>query len=567
MDMQKASFLSMFPDIAKEWDYQKNDTTPDKCAPHSNKKVFWICEKGHSWENSPDKRARGAGCPTCAGRKVLVGFNDLCTTHPELAKDWNYEKNDSVLPTQVTRITTKTVWWKCHDCGHEWNTRIRDRALDGSGCTKCAAIKRGKARHQSELQKKVGLTDPLLLKEWDYERNEKGPEEYTRGSNESVSWGCSKCGFHYYAKIANKTYLKRGCPACANLVVVPGQNDLATTHPEIAKEWDYEKNGDLKPQDVVYGTRRSVYWLCPMGHSYKTGILHRTAKDKATRCPVCFSGRQTSFAEQAVSYYVKKLYPDTIKRYTAPFLGRLELDTYIPSLKLAIEYDGMAWHKKDKRAREEKKYQLCKKNGIKLYRLIELSDDDQHEFRDTYDFAIWQKNMYEEEQLQQTIQFLKEKIDFSHFRTIIDVNVKRDRNEILESYKQDLLENSLQAKYPKIAKEWHPAKNGELKPSQFLPKSEVKVWWLCPDCGYEYQATPSHRTSGCGCRLCGIKKQAASRSKAVDMIDLQTGEAIRTFPSVSAASSEMHISNGNICAVCNGQGRSQASGYKWRYHI
>lgn len=130
MDMQKASFLSMFPDIAKEWDYKKNDTTPDKCAPHSNKKVFWICEKGHSWDNSPDKRARGAGCPTCTGRKVLVGFNDLCTTHPELAKDWNYEKNDGLLPSQVTRITTKTVWWKCHDCGHEWKTRIRDRALD-----------------------------------------------------------------------------------------------------------------------------------------------------------------------------------------------------------------------------------------------------------------------------------------------------------------------------------------------------------------------------------------------------------------------------------------------------
>lgn len=33
-----------------------------------------------------------------------------------------------------------------------------------------------------------------------------------------------------------------------------GINDLATVNPELAKDWDYEKNGDLKPTDV------SFYW-------------------------------------------------------------------------------------------------------------------------------------------------------------------------------------------------------------------------------------------------------------------------------------------------------------------
>ena len=46
-----------------------------------------------------------------------------------------------------------------------------------------------------------------------------------------------------------------------------------------------------------------------------------------------------------------------------------ELDIYIPSIKLAIEYDGEAWHKNNTIKREERKYQLCKENGIKLIRL------------------------------------------------------------------------------------------------------------------------------------------------------------------------------------------------------
>ena len=96
---------------------------------------------------------------------------------------------------------------------------------------------------------------------------------------------------------------------------------------------------------------------------------HRFHRAHGTECPKCHSGRQTSFAEQATFYYVKKLFPDAINRYTADFLGRMELDIYIPSIKYAIEYDGEAWHKKTAIHGEEKKYQLCKENAIKLIRL------------------------------------------------------------------------------------------------------------------------------------------------------------------------------------------------------
>ena len=39
---------------------------------------------------------------------------------------------------------------------------------------------------------------------------------------------------------------------------------------------------------------------------------------------------------------------------------------------------------------------------------------------------------------------------------------------------------------PKVAAEWHPTKNGDLTPADVAPNSNKKVWWFCPDCGYEW---------------------------------------------------------------------------------
>jgi len=63
-------------------------------------------------------------------------------------------------------------------------------------------------------------------------------------------------------------------------------------------------------------------------------------------------------------------------------------------------------------------------------------------------------------------------------------------------------ETSLLAKHPELAKEWHPTKNEDKSPSDFLPKSSFKAWWRCPR-GHEWAATISHRTNGSGCPNCG----------------------------------------------------------------
>lgn len=383
-------------------------------------------------------------------------------------------------------------------------------------------------------------------------------------SPKKVWWKCKKCGYEWQAKINNRALLGRGCPCCANKIVITGINDLATTHPEIAKEWHPTKNETLTAKDITYGSNKKVWWICPQGHEYKATIGHRTSEN-GTNCPICNSGRQTSFAEQAVYYYVKKLYPDAINRYKAEFLGRMELDVFIPSINYAIEYDGEAWHKGPiKLKMEEKKYKLCKSKNIKLVRLRE-ADAPISAFIADYQWC--RKELYKPENLEFIITELLRRINFSSTWLItcpVDVNIERDKQEILK-YKYELSKNSLQDKFPEIAKEWHPTKNGDLRPSMFKPGSDHKVWWLCPACGNEYEATISKRAAKnkpTGCPECGILKNAKKRMKAVNMIDITSNQIIQTFHSISDAQKQTNIKN--ISMVCNGH-REKAGGYKWEY--
>ena len=54
------------------------------------------------------------------------GFNDLQTTHPEIASEWS-EKNLSLKPDEVNAKSRKNVWWKCRKCGNEWKSVINAR--------------------------------------------------------------------------------------------------------------------------------------------------------------------------------------------------------------------------------------------------------------------------------------------------------------------------------------------------------------------------------------------------------------------------------------------------------
>lgn len=404
--------------------------------------------------------------------------------------------------------------------------------------------------------------DKELISAWDFNRNALlgfAPEKVSVTSNLKVWWKCSKCGYEWMAKVANRHY-GRGCPCCSHKILVKGKNDLATLNPELAKEWDYPKNYPLKPEDVFPSEARKVWWICPKGHEYQASLLHRSG---GTECPVCNSGRQTSFAEQAVLFYVRKIFPDAVSRYKGIFKNGMELDVYIPSARLGIEYDGVYWHRTPKSARSAaKKYAICQANRIKLIRIEEGPINQNFQA----DLAL--RSEEKKDWLDMTICHLLNEIDPAcnmwtkknpaHVFSDISVDTKRDRAQIL-AYRTGILRHSLAEERPDLAKEWDNEKNGLLRPEAFLCGSEEKVWWKCAKCGYEWRASIGHRVTGTGCPKCqnqvlekGVNDLASQRPELLKEWDYSKNDALGLKPN------EIRVGSGKMvwwkCAVC---------GYEW----
>jgi len=130
-------FATVYPNIVKEWDFERNTgLTPQMFISGSKIKVWWECSNCHSsWLASMEKRGQGRGCPICKGKKVGIGINDLATVNPKLADEWNYSKNGDLTPQMVTLKSGKEVWWQCKN-GHEWKAKIANRS-NGSSCPIC----------------------------------------------------------------------------------------------------------------------------------------------------------------------------------------------------------------------------------------------------------------------------------------------------------------------------------------------------------------------------------------------------------------------------------------------
>ena len=571
-DKKEKKYVSDNAQLMAEWNWEKNEKlgfNPYHMAQRSNKKTWWKCKNGHEWEATIDHRNSGQGCPFCSNKSLLYGYNDLETRYPNIANEWDFTRNVG-SPKDYTYRSTYKAFWKCAICGYEWRAKIQDR-VDSKWkmCPKCVSRKIGELRHNHELKKRGGITNQLLLSEWDYKRNKKGPEEYTSNSGAKVFWICSKCGHNFKATINNRTNRNGGCACCSGKTVVKGINDLFTTHPQLASEWHPTKNGELKATDVSFGMARKIWWMCPNGHEYQATINHRSG---GTNCPICNSGRQTSFAEQAVYYYVKKIFPDAISRFTDIFDNSMELDIYIPTIKTAIEYDGEAWHKSDKIEREIKKYKICQKNGIKLIRLKEKSSDND---KYTSDMCLGiEGNMYEHKQLAKVIRTLIDMLDpesnmwtrknLLSFHSKIDINIERDEMDI-RSYMTKYSMTSFSDIKPDLVKEWDTVKNGKLSPDKVKPYAKIKVWWICSTCKNEYKASVAHRVGGTGCPKCAILKNAKRCSKKVIMLDPVTRTPIRIFDSISEAGKTLGINSSNITSVCK-HIRPKAGGYAWEYY-
>lgn len=474
--------------LMAEWNWEKNNELgfyPDQITLGSKKKAWWRCNKGHEWPAAVNTRAKGRNCPYCVGKYAITGENDLQTLRPDLMEEWDWEKNsDFGLDPSKLKITSNVrVWWRYKDLGHSYDTMLSSRTHMNSGCPYCNGhrILTG----YNDLQ----TLHPDIIREWDFDKNiDIDPSVLAPMTHKKVWWLCN-LNHSYFMSVDSKV-AGHGCPYCSNNKVWAGFNDLATTHPWILDEWDYDKNTIL-PTEISAGSHIKTWWKCKYEHSWNATVKNRT---NGAGCPECQKSKMTSFPERSIYFYTKCYFDNVIWSYSNDIFNKMELDIFIPSLKIGIEYDGEAWHKDVKR--DLKKDKICEESNIRLIRIREPKCpiyDSSCEF-------IYLSNLGQAE-LENAIYKILNILGISN----PDININRDTNKIEDVIRHYIVEHSILSKRPELADEWHPTKNGNLKPEYITYGSHKKIWWVCKE-GHEWCAIAKDRSRGINCPVCRKKK-------------------------------------------------------------
>lgn len=121
------------PLLAEEYS-SKNEKNFSEISPNSFMRAIWHCPRceGEYIHPVKDRKVGDDSCPYCNDKKPLKGYNDLATTHPQVAEEWSEIENYLLgygEPSDYAYKSSKTVWWKCKKCGNKYKMSISDRVM------------------------------------------------------------------------------------------------------------------------------------------------------------------------------------------------------------------------------------------------------------------------------------------------------------------------------------------------------------------------------------------------------------------------------------------------------
>lgn len=424
-----ATLAEAFPEIAAQL---VDPTLAHTLSRGSNETVLWQCELGHQWSARVYNRTNAknrTGCPVCSGKQVLVGFNDIATTHPEAAALFA----DPELTLTTTGFSNKSIDMRCPQ-GHTWKAPPSRLTAQGSRCPYCSGRKpvagvNDIATTHPELAQQ--MVDPDLA------------TKLSSGSNKIVQWRCPVDNDHVWgAQPVDRTLKKSGCPHCSGRIVTPGVNDLATTHPNLASEladqslatqiskgygelvqwrcrvdpthvwqstvWNRVKGSGcgicankqvlvgfndiahtqphlvsklLDPRDATRytaGAGTPLTWKCDIDpdHTWEAPP-YRFLSPRPPGCPMCYKSKRSA-PEIQLLQVIQALLPDEeILTSRRDILGDgRELDIVIPGRGVAVEFNGVYWHSDavlESNNYHRSKTQIAHEKG---YHLIHVWEDD-----------------------------------------------------------------------------------------------------------------------------------------------------------------------------------------------
>ena len=394
-------------------------------------------------------------------------------------------KNPDIEPLEEYKGSSENILCRCKVCGNEWSARPGN-LLSGKGCKPCA-IKRNTARqtktHETFVAE-VAIKNPYIEVLGKYIKSDK-----------KILFRCKKCQYEWPA--TPDTILQgHGCHVCGGSI----KKENTTFLSQLEKI-----NTMITPLEPYVNARHKILCRC-----HRCKHEWPVTPDKLLRgngCPNCDKRNKTSFPEQALYYYLKKVYSDATNGYTLSNT-RKTLDVFIPTLQIGIEYDG-PWHKK-KTKEDAAKYQICVEQNIKLYRIRE---DGLPHINNIADVTYIRHKPFNFDTLDSALKEL-----FGLLGVQVSVNTFEDSASIREQFYTELTSNSLATLYPEVAKEWHAEKNGTITANMVSYGSNDKYWWNCSICQREWPATVADRTvGGKGCPQCANTKRSMKYTKTHDV--------------------------------------------------
>lgn len=492
------SVAVLAPALARQWDREKNGAlTPGDVTLSSSRRVHWICAKGpdHRWQTTVANRAAaGHGCPFCAGSTLSV-TNSLAARSPDLAREWHPKKNGKLRPEQVIAGTGRAAWWRCAS-GHDWRASIASRAA-GAGCPYCA-------------NKLASATNSLLAclpdvaREWHPRKNGRlRPKDVVARGNRRVWWRCASG--HEWEAIVSSRAAGTGCPFCAGHLATSDRN-LAVAAPHLVAEWHPTRNGDRRPEDVTPGSSTKVWWQCARGHEWQaTG---KARGSRGTGCPYCAGNLVTpETAIAAVAPALAREWHPTKNRPLTPW-------DVTPGAGVRVWWRCKKGpdHVWDCRVadREDSGCPFCSNKRLSATNTLAVTDPAlaaQWDWTRNGDLTADDVTAHSTRSV-----YWKCPAGPDHAWQAVITTRRQGPACPFCANKRVSVTNSLAARYPRIAAEWHPKKNGALTPHDVTFGATRRVWWRCVS-GHEWQISVGGRThKEAGCRACYL---ARSRGSAV----------------------------------------------------
>jgi len=401
------SLQAKFPDIAQHFHPTKNgDIVPNQISAYSSDTYWWLCPNTckdgcpHEYQMMVSNKTKGQGCPfsgCCSSPKKCCIHTSLRTTHPEIAKYWDTEKNREedgsiILPEHITHGSNLMAHWKCpktcnEGCSHSLNATVYSTVKEKK-CDICPFCSRQQIFPHTSLQ----YLYPDIAKEWHPTKNVDKcgvvicADQVFPMSGQKAWWRCLTpctfgCAHEYEMIVANRTDKHQGCPYSGCCKTAPKKccvhTSLHCLYPTLALQWHPTKNSTT-PDQVLPFCNDKAWWICKdnQEHEWESCISDRHKNG----CPNCSQFKSEKETREIVEKITGKKFPK-IKSIFAN--NRWELDGYNDELKIGFEQQGIQhyyyrpyFHRngivdfENQQERDESKRKQCIELGIKL---IEVS--------------------------------------------------------------------------------------------------------------------------------------------------------------------------------------------------